>query len=309
MRIQIGLLILLMGCLACERILNVTLPYEGNKFVVFGELSPQQVVSVRVERTYPPTGEVQFSTGYLNMTKVTLIEDNQDIEVLRRIDNSNVFISTRQFKPKVGRSYQIRVEAPDFATAISEPQNIPLPVKNLSAVFSEKIVFSPLNERNPTKWLEVKFEKPVGIGIYLVAEIEGLHRDVKTSSNVISDRSVPEFGSPCAYSFSSSYKVFNGDCFNGSKNQLNFYVELEGTVQSSSGGGVTGNNVRIDAVSIKLSTSNEFNMSFYSNLSPTDGFLKAFETSKSTVTNVRNGYGGILVKNESSIRIPVPVGT
>lgn len=298
MRIKIGLLLLFIGCLSCERALNVTLPYEGNKFVIFGEFSQQDVIKVQVERTFPPTGEVTFSNDYLNTVKVTLIEDNQVIEVLKRVENSTTFLSTQLYKPKVGRIYQIRVEAPDFVTAESEPQLIPLPLKISSFAFADKEVSSPLNQKTPTKLLVIEFEKPSTNGTYFVAEINALYKGKMMFTNIISDMTIPEFGSPCAYTFNSRRQIFNGDCFNKETNKLNFFVELEGTAE------VLPDNFErrtIEGLNIKLSSTSRFYLDFYSNLSPTEGIFKAFESSRPTVTNIKNGYGAVLAKNEFSV--------
>lgn len=297
MKRKILFLFVVLACLSCEKVLNVTLPYEGNKFVIYGELSPQNVISVQIERTYPPTGEVEFTMDYLNETQVILLEDSKEIETLKRIANTTIFTSAKQFKPKEGKSYQIRVKAPNFFTALSEPQTIPPPVQIKRAGFVDKVVFSPLNERTPTKFLEIEFEKPSTKGIYLVSELVAQYQGMNTSSNIISDMTIPEFGNPCIYPYSSRRKIFNGDCFTKERNILNFFVELKGTAETLPN---QYQEVTVDAVSIKLSSSNKFYLDFYSQLSPTEGIFKAFETARKTVTNIKDGYGAILVKNEAT---------
>lgn len=298
MKTKIGYLLLFICFISCEKALNVTLPYEGNKFVVFGELSPQSTVSVQIERTFPPTGEVTFSNEYLNTTKVVLIEDNQEIELLKRVGSSTVFTSANFYKPKLGKTYKIRVEAPDFLIAVSEPVVIPPPIKITNFGFAEKEVFSPLNQQVPTKLLSINFDKLPATATYFVAEIVGLYNQNSTSANVISDMTIPDFGSPCAFTFNSRKQIFNSECFNKQQNTVSFFVELEGTAEISTN---QFQRKEIDAVSIKLSSTTKFYLEFYSQLRPTEGIFKAFETSRATVTNIKNGYGAILAKNETAV--------
>jgi hypothetical protein len=298
MKIKTGYLLLFICFVSCEKALNVTLPYEGNKFVIFGELSPESVVSIQIERTFPPTGEVTFSNSYLNSIKVVLIEDSQEVDELKRVDNSTIFYSAKLYKPKVGKTYKVRVEAPDFLTAESEPVLIPPPIKITNFGFAEKEVFSPLNQQVPTKLLSINFEELPATATYFVAEIVGVYNQNSTSANVISDMTIPDFGSPCAFTFTSRKQIFNGECFNKQQNTVSFFVELEGTAETSIN---QFQQKKIDAVSIKLSSTTKFYLDFYSQLLPTEGIFKAFETSRATVTNIKNGYGAILTKNETTV--------
>lgn len=295
---KIGYLLLFICFASCEKVLNVTLPYEGNKFVIFGELSPESIVSIQVERTFPPTGDVTFSNSYLNSTQVVLIEDGQEVDELKRMGSSTMFSSTKLYKPKVGKTYKVRVEAPEFSTAESESVIIPPPITITNFGFAEREVFSPLNQQIPTKLLSINFEALPSTATYFVAEIIGLHNQKTTSANVISDMTIPDFGSPCAFTFTSQKQIFNGECFNKEQNTINFFIELEGATEISTN---QFQQKEIDAVSINLSSTNKFYFDFYSKLRPTEGIFKAFETSRATVTNIKNGYGAILAKNETTV--------
>jgi Domain of unknown function (DUF4249) len=289
---KIGYIIILICCLSCEKVLDVTLPYEGNKFVIFGELSPQNLVSVQVERTFPPTGEVTFNNDYLSTTKVTLIEDNKEIEILKRIGISTIFSSEGLYKPKLGKAYKVRVEAAGFITAESKPNIIPAPIEINNVAFAGKEVVSPLNQQIPTKLLTIDFGKIPEDATYFLAEIVTLYKNKETSANVISDLTIPEFASPCVYDYTSKKKIYNSECFNKKENRINFFVELEDSNQK-----------QIDKVSINLSSTNKFYLDFYSNLNPTEGLFKAFQTSRPTVTNINNGYGAILTKNSVTVNL------
>jgi Domain of unknown function (DUF4249) len=297
---KIGYLLILICCISCEKVLNVTLPYEGNKFVIFGELSPQNVVSVQVERTFPPTGEVTFNNDYLSTTKVTLIEDNKEIEILKRIGISTIFSSEGLYKPKLGKAYKVRVEAAGFITAESKPNIIPAPIEINNVAFAGKEVVSPLNQQIPTKLLNIDFGKIPEDATYFLAEIVALYKNTETSAIVISDLTIPEFGSPCVYDYTSRKKIYNSDCFNKKENRINFFVELEVYVEVSPNKYMQK---QIDKVSINLSSTNKFYLDFYSNLNPTEGLFKAFQTSRPTVTNINNGYGAILTKNSVTVNL------
>ena len=117
---------------SCEDELNVTLPYDGNRFVLYSELSPNKIVDIKVERTYPPTGKFELDNTYLTKTIVELYEEQKFVETLKRVGNTNMYGSPSLFKPKVGKRYHFKVKAEGFSVAESKTQLIPNPIEVIS---------------------------------------------------------------------------------------------------------------------------------------------------------------------------------
>lgn len=285
---------------SCEDELNVTLPYDGNRFVLYSELSPNKIVDIKVERTYPPTGKFDLDNNYLSKTKVELYEENKLIETLRRVGSSNIFRSASSFKPRIGRSYYFKVNAEGYAEAISKSQMIPNPIEIISVGFGSEKVISPLNKDIPTKLLKIKFKKTGQENLYIGVEIEGQYNGNRTSSNVVASKSPAEFGDPCIYDLASFLKIYNSKCYNKEENEITFYIELKGGTQTPPYEEKSINNLKI-----KLSTVDSFYYDFISNYNPPDGIFKAFQPINPTITNIENGFGAVFGKNENIINYRV----
>jgi hypothetical protein len=289
---------------SCEKVMQVTLPYEGNKFVLYSELSPSNVVQVQIQRTFPPTGSVHLDNSFLDTALVVLFENDSVLDTLVRQNKSDVFISPKAIKPQERKSYRIRVSAPGFETAESLPEVIPPLLTINSYVFTENEVISPFNPRTPTKFFEIRFSSPPQNVDWFTVEIVPFSGSYSNSANIISDLYVPDFGNACVYSYTSRLKIYNSSCFNKEYNKLGFFVEMEGAIQDRDpqfppGGAVT-------SLHIKISSAGKMYPEFYQNLHPTEDLFKVFETVQPTVSNVTNGYGAILGKNETIVKVNAP---
>ncbi len=286
--------------LACENEINVSLPYEGDKFVLFSELSPNKIIDIKIDRTYPATGKFDLDNSYLNKTIVELYENNKIVDTLKRTGISNIFSSKNNIKPQVGNSYFFKIKAQGFITAVSKMQTIPKPLEISYIGFSDEKVKSPLNVGTPTKLLIIRFKKLSEQNQYLAINIEGQYNGKVTSSNVIASKVPAEFGDPCFYDLASFLKVYNANCYNKDENEINFYIELIGGTQTPPYG-----NFKINNLKINIGVTDSFYYDFISNYSPPDGIFKAFQPVNPTITNVNNGFGGVFGKNEYILNFKV----
>jgi hypothetical protein len=286
---------------SCEDQLNVTLPYDGNRFVLYSELSPNKVVDIKVERTYPPTGKFDLDNTFQNTTKVELYENEKWKETLVRNKATNMYISPSGYKPVVGKSYYFKVKADGFQDAKSKPQIIPNPIEVSSVGFSDEKVTSPLNVSSPTKLLKIKFKKVDQDNLYVAVEITGRYNEINTSNNIISTKSPAEFGDPCIYDLASYLKIYNTKCYNKEENEITFYIEMLGYTELPKPGEKT-----ITDLKIKLSIVSSFYYDYISTYNPPDGIFKAFQPINPTLTNIENGFGAVLGKNENVIYYKIP---
>lgn len=294
-------IVLLLSVFSCqEKRINDILPYEGNKLVLFAELSPKRVIQLEVERTYPPTGRFLFDYSYLDNCTVELYENNKLIETLKRVGKSVLFKSTTSTRPKESNAYHFVVKTDDFPAATSIPQMIPKPVNIVNARFSEKKVTSPLNPSTPSKLLEVELESTEAENGYIIAEIQGTFQGNFTSSNVSDINDSGESTNPCVYNDGSRLKFYDTRCLKVS-NLFSYIIEINGNVQVQ-----PYPREDIDQVEVKFSNVNDFYFSFFKdNVQPT-GIERVFELSKPTITNIENGYGAVLAKNEQVVYVEVP---
>jgi hypothetical protein len=222
-------------------------------------------------------------------------------ETLVRNKATNMYISPSGYKPVVGQSYYFKVKADGFQDAKSKPQIIPNPIEVSSVGFSDEKVTSPLNVSSPTKLLKIKFKKVDQDNLYVAVEITGRYNEINTSNNIISTKSPAEFGDPCIYDFASYLKIYNTKCYNKEENEITFYIEMLGYTELPKPGEKT-----ITDLKIKLSIVSTFYYDYISTYNPPDGIFKAFQPINPTLTNIENGFGAVLGKNENVIYYKIP---
>lgn len=106
----------------CQRPLPIALPFEGERLVLYGIMSPEQPFSLRVSRTFPPTTAGPVDESVLGAL-VTVWEDSLVLDTL--VFGQDQYVSAAGRMPLPGASYQFRVEAPNFPPAYSQPVRLP----------------------------------------------------------------------------------------------------------------------------------------------------------------------------------------
>ena len=117
------LMVMLVAACSCSRDLGVVLPYERSKLVVTAIFSAGESVTVTVDHTYPPTGESLYDDGVLN-AQVLIYENGQIADTLYPLQE-NKYTSKRNFRPVVGRSYRVSVNAPNYPSLASDTEIMP----------------------------------------------------------------------------------------------------------------------------------------------------------------------------------------
>jgi hypothetical protein len=117
------LLLLLSACR--ERAVDVPLPFEGEKLVLWGRLEAGQPVRIQVSKTFAPEGEVPAAT-YVNTASLALFKNGSPLSNLRLLDDKGLYGS--EVLIEAGATYIVRAEAPGLPTASSEEVLIPAEV-------------------------------------------------------------------------------------------------------------------------------------------------------------------------------------
>jgi hypothetical protein len=61
----ICLLLLVIFFNNCRKVeLSVDLPYQGDRLVVYSLIAPTEIITVKVTKTYPPTGKITYIDGH-----------------------------------------------------------------------------------------------------------------------------------------------------------------------------------------------------------------------------------------------------
>jgi hypothetical protein len=292
------IIIVLLVFVSCESNLDLEIPYTKNQFVLYSELTPNKPVSIKIDRTYPATGNVIFDNSFLKNTIVEFYENNIKVEILKQNGTTNFFQTSTGLRPVEGKEYYFIVKADGFEEAKSRSVKIPSKIIIDAVKLSEENVISSLNPKIPAKRLQLEFNR--NDKEYFITEISSYFQSYPISINVIPSKVPAEFGNPCVYQFASYLQVYNSKCYNQSRNVLDYTIELEGGV----GEPIYGNR-KITNLQVKMSNVEDFYLEFYKNYTVSEGIFRALEPIRPTVTNIVNGYGAVLAKNEASISINV----
>ncbi len=107
-------LLLLVICFNnCRKVeLSVDLPYKGDRLVVYSLLDPTEIITVKVTKTYPPTGKTTYIDGIAD-ADILLFENDKLVERLKSTKNG-IYKSETNFKPKEKLAYSLKISAKGF---------------------------------------------------------------------------------------------------------------------------------------------------------------------------------------------------
>jgi|GEM_PF-1899556 len=292
---------LLLAATGCRKTLDITLPYEGNRLVIYGLLSPDRTVSVKIARTFPVQGKNIYEDHVVKNAIVPLFENGTYRENLTHTTNGE-YVSPSRFKPIVGKSYHIKVRASEFPDAETLPQIVPGPVVIDSFVFREEII-SALNSDTPTKKLTFAFTDNGTQVNYYNAVITGTYQGRYVLINNYSLDRPDETQDLCGSQGSLNNQLLKDICFNGNRFVVNVAVETTGFLQDYQPGD-DDSAVACDRIVLSLQnvTKEYFDYLRQPGIQET-GFLQIFEPVRREYTNVKGGYGIWGAYNAQTVRI------
>ncbi len=126
---------------SCSKVVDYEIPYQGDKIVLNGLLTPDSVVQVSVFRSIPVGKEIGIEKIIISNAYVELWEDSIKIENLLHTQKG-IYRSPSQFRPKIGKGYKIKVTAEGLSSVETEMEYIPeMPILT-SANFQDSIFIS-----------------------------------------------------------------------------------------------------------------------------------------------------------------------
>jgi hypothetical protein len=277
---------------SCEKELGYDLPYEGDRFVVYGVLSPDEIVSVQITKTYPPTGKYLFED--IDYATVALYEDSIFVENLRH-QGKGVYVSASKRKPETGKSYFVRVTAEGFPEAVTRPEKIPVPVRIDEYDFSEKIS-SIRHTDYPTRKLTFTFTDDPATEDYYTARVLGFHQQNKVHVEAFSGDRPAEAEDVCGFTGDDEFSL-RDVCFSGLPYTLNIGVETRGNEQPS------GQKKDCDRMVLTLKRSNYTHYEYLRTYYNEEGFLQVFYPPRPRYTNVIGGYGILAAYSETRVEL------
>lgn len=293
--------LLLLICSSCEKDLEVDFPFEGERLVLFSELKSGERIEVKVDKTYPPTGNIRFVKSFLNNTIVEIYENGIFLERLSHFSlDSHLFYSKENRKPEVGKTYEIKARVEGIPEVSSLPTSLLPPVKIDSIWITPGEYMSPINPSIPAYLVNVAVSNIPTEVPYLFFEIDSFFGDFRTSAQVASLDDLGELETPCTFG-GSSERYFKVSCYSKEKTVFQFLFESRGTVQPP--GELKKEN--IDAISFSISSVNENHFNYTKLKNEPLNFFTVFEGVNPTFSTLKNGYGVVLTKNTVSKKLNI----
>ena len=282
------LIILSFIILSCKyTALDIPLPNEGNKMVVFGVLTANTPIEIKIKPTHPPIGEIKLNE--IENAHMLLFENNVLVSELNYAENG---IYTSSFKPQVGLHYHLEVSCEGYETLISEAVVIPDMPEISEIDFTERIV-STMNDGVPAQKLKLIISDKLetvdfySFSSYFSNENEQIYLPEFSINDLAPDES------PC-YAAYFQQNIYNDYCQKNSKLEIERGYELET--------GYFESNAPVTATFIirKLTKSYyDFAVSQY----PYVDLESAFITPGKTVSNIKGGYGMIAGASEIKVKL------
>jgi hypothetical protein len=271
---------------SCTTELNVELPFEGKKLVLWCVLSPDRVVSARVDHTYPPTGEFLYDAPITN-ANVELIENDKIIETLKYASDG-IYLSAKQYKPVAGRSYKIRAKASGFPELESDIETIPLLPQVVSSGF----------EKQKNNQITVEIQDYKNQANQYSIQIIGTYGGKGVSINVTNLSRPDAISDNCGFRGNLNSFYYQDICFDGSTLKTNYSANLFGTVQELINGKLE--NKECDQIQILVKNISNSYFNFYKTIPPEDIDL-AFKQPISKLYNLKGGYGLFASYNQRTL--------
>ena len=288
----------------CQRELGIDLPYEGDRLVIFGLISADSTIAVRIQKTGPPTGRFIYSESIVANAVTRLFENGVFMEQLQHTADGN-YLSPSGFKPKVGKGYSLKVAAPGLPNAETGVEVIPSAVKIDSHVFRDTIA-SPLNADDNSRKLTFVFTDDAREVNFYSAQIIGQYKGNFVALNTFYiGRPLEVSEDLCSFLADDNQYVLQDGCFNGRSFSTDLGVSTSGNLQDTTGTGKSrGQKLACDQILLRFRKVTRTYRD-YLRLSgfDEDGFLRAFTLPTREFTNVKGGYGLWAAYSEDEIDI------
>jgi Domain of unknown function (DUF4249) len=145
-------LIIGLGLNACQKNVEIEIPYAGDKFIINTQLVARDSVVVRITKSKPIT-ESPINFSLVNDANIVLLENNTPVAQLRRNFINSIVYYTSPYRIKAGASYTVRAKAPELPDA-EGTDRVPLAAVVKTSLYNKdnrRISFSIAN--NPSEKL------------------------------------------------------------------------------------------------------------------------------------------------------------
>jgi hypothetical protein len=283
------ILILFVLHAACrERAVDIILPFEGEKLVLWGKLEAGKEVNIQVMKTFSPVGEMPQVLSIEN-AQVYLYQEDSLLTKLQFLDSAGYYVASYRIQP--GGRYRVKVEASGFPDAESELVEVPNAVPKL-AFTRTKNAPSEFNPAQAFDMLSLRFEGGELLrSSYILVGFLSVFKEEMRSGFFLSKKSEVSTEDGCSsreYSRTTGFgnpALLRGACI---LSPVNFYIPAN--INGLPAGLPTSNQVQ----EIRLLTAAVSKEWFHYNLidqQQPEGLDHLVLPPQKAYTNVKNGYG------------------
>ncbi|MFN3852420.1 MAG: DUF4249 domain-containing protein [Spirosomataceae bacterium] len=278
-------ILFLLGCR--QREIEFNLPYDGDKLIVYAIFSPNEPLSVKLTKTYPPVGQVIYI--YIKDAEVLVYEDGKFLERLKYEKDDN-YISETGYKPKVGSKYSLKVNAVGFPSVETNEEVIPTKPNVTYFDFSQDIE-SALNDWKKAKKLILKLKDEEEKQNFFLLNGYAYWNNQKTGISTGFGISQPnEFILPCLNFYIGS-AIINNDCFQNNSYTYERGYEIDRFFMGYS-------TQRVQKMEFFVRQINKSYYDFCKTYYEEEDLLKAFNSPNPRYSNIKGGYGIFSAYNE-----------
>ena len=275
-----------------ERELSVEFPYEGDRMVVYCLLNPTEVVSVRVSKTYPPTGKVVYDD--IDEAEVLLYENDKLVERLA-YTNKGIYQSSSHFKPKGGYVYSLKINAPTLPSITTTQEEVPTMPKIVSCEFDRKIE-STMNKGKPARKLILKMKDDLNKVNFYSVRADGVWQNNKSGLSGFALDQASGSESPCYFMHWGSL-ILSDACFQNSIYELNRGYETDAFFNIDN----TFKAKDLDRIVVQIRQLNKSYYEYCRTFYNAEDLEKAFIPPYPQYNNIIGGYGIFGACNEIEI--------
>jgi len=209
--------------LSCEKVLNVKIPYNGDEYVIYGELPLGEPVSVYVTKTSAVNGTLDFEVNLQNLT-VILYENDEIIDTLELVDNI-VFKSDSQKKTMLNKRYFVNVfDTNGQLIAQTQFQTPTKMVEELSIKVKPENI-AGLNVGIAAREIVINVKDQDEVDNYYSYDIIPYVNGIKSGLTTFAIGKNPDVVDDCGYFFRNGY-IFTDKCFINNLGSISHGIEL-----------------------------------------------------------------------------------
>jgi len=288
---QILSVFFIVGLVACSKVVEYELPYDGDKIVLNCILWANEPISVSVTKSAPPTGTISNDLA-LNDATVDFFENGNYLETFK-LNPNGFYESITGFMPVEGQEYYLVVSSTNFETVRSLPVKIP----SKPNVVLNEVTKNPYHENTAGLQAKIVIKDPENeTNFYQLSSYGSLNNNKEWLQTQYYLLGVSYDAPPPCYNFSYLGELYSDYCENG--NDINFILNIQNEFYPP---GIPS--INFDKILIPVANISSDYYNYLLEYNRVTGIELVFFNPEMLPTNVEGGYGIVGSGNREILKI------